>query len=236
MRPGPAARRDAAYGPRARSRPGRVDLDAARPRARLAAAAGASPGSAPGPSRCSRCTARAATTSCRPATSAYLKLVGRLQTGNPRARADEEEVRAFFAPYGSGPGWPARTRSPAAYATRRWRRPARQPRGTLRPRALGAGDELRVKSEGWTGSATRGGPGGPATCSSRRVARQELVGQRARAFGGRLGAGCGASSRRRRPTARVLPAEGLAASAGKNTGSVAFTSRAGGRGRGRGWP
>jgi 3-methyladenine DNA glycosylase/8-oxoguanine DNA glycosylase len=32
----------------------------------------------------------------------YLKLVGRLATGNPRARATEEEVRAFFAPY---EGW-----------------------------------------------------------------------------------------------------------------------------------
>lgn len=30
---------------------------------------------------------------------AWLKLVGRLQTGNPRARVTEEEVRAFFAPY-----------------------------------------------------------------------------------------------------------------------------------------
>ena len=29
-----------------------------------------------------------------------LKLVGRITTGNPRARATEEEVRAFFAPYG----------------------------------------------------------------------------------------------------------------------------------------
>jgi DNA-3-methyladenine glycosylase II len=29
----------------------------------------------------------------------YLKLVGRLQTGNPRARAEEPEVRAFFARY-----------------------------------------------------------------------------------------------------------------------------------------
>jgi len=28
-----------------------------------------------------------------------IKLVGRLQTGSPRARASEEEVRAFFAPY-----------------------------------------------------------------------------------------------------------------------------------------
>ena len=30
---------------------------------------------------------------------AYLKLIGRLHTGNPRARAEEAEVRAFFAPY-----------------------------------------------------------------------------------------------------------------------------------------
>jgi 3-methyladenine DNA glycosylase/8-oxoguanine DNA glycosylase len=30
---------------------------------------------------------------------AYLKLVGRLQTGDPRARVLEEDVRAFFAPY-----------------------------------------------------------------------------------------------------------------------------------------
>ncbi len=30
---------------------------------------------------------------------AFSKLVGRLRTGNPRARASEEDVRAFFAPY-----------------------------------------------------------------------------------------------------------------------------------------
>ncbi|MGI8428353.1 MAG: DNA-3-methyladenine glycosylase family protein [Solirubrobacteraceae bacterium] len=30
---------------------------------------------------------------------AYLKLVGRLHTGNPRARASEDEVSTFFAPY-----------------------------------------------------------------------------------------------------------------------------------------
>jgi 3-methyladenine DNA glycosylase/8-oxoguanine DNA glycosylase len=30
---------------------------------------------------------------------AYLKLVGRLQTGDPRARADETQVERFFAPY-----------------------------------------------------------------------------------------------------------------------------------------
>jgi 3-methyladenine DNA glycosylase/8-oxoguanine DNA glycosylase len=34
----------------------------------------------------------------------YLKLVGRLQTGDPHARADEAEVRALFAPYGEWQG------------------------------------------------------------------------------------------------------------------------------------
>jgi 3-methyladenine DNA glycosylase/8-oxoguanine DNA glycosylase len=30
----------------------------------------------------------------------YLRLVGRLLTGDPRAKASEDEVRALFAPYG----------------------------------------------------------------------------------------------------------------------------------------
>jgi 3-methyladenine DNA glycosylase/8-oxoguanine DNA glycosylase len=34
----------------------------------------------------------------------FLKLVGRLTTGNPKARADEEEVRGFFEPYGAWKG------------------------------------------------------------------------------------------------------------------------------------
>ncbi|HYM56718.1 MAG TPA: hypothetical protein VES79_02040 [Solirubrobacteraceae bacterium] len=34
----------------------------------------------------------------------FLKLIGRLSTGNPRARADEAEVRGFFAPYGRWQG------------------------------------------------------------------------------------------------------------------------------------
>jgi 3-methyladenine DNA glycosylase/8-oxoguanine DNA glycosylase len=34
----------------------------------------------------------------------YLKLVGRLQTGDPQARVEEPEVRAFFAPYGEWRG------------------------------------------------------------------------------------------------------------------------------------
>ncbi|MDW5597914.1 hypothetical protein VSS74_26405 [Conexibacter stalactiti] len=35
---------------------------------------------------------------------AYRKLVGRLLTGDPRARVDEEDVRSFFAPYGAWAG------------------------------------------------------------------------------------------------------------------------------------
>jgi 3-methyladenine DNA glycosylase/8-oxoguanine DNA glycosylase len=35
---------------------------------------------------------------------AYRKLVGRLLTGDPRARVDEQDVRAFFAPYGQWAG------------------------------------------------------------------------------------------------------------------------------------
>ena len=35
---------------------------------------------------------------------AYLKLVGRLRTGDPRARGSEEEVNEFFAPYGPWAG------------------------------------------------------------------------------------------------------------------------------------
>ena len=31
--------------------------------------------------------------------SAYRKLVGRLRTGDPRARVGEDEAQAFFAPY-----------------------------------------------------------------------------------------------------------------------------------------
>ena len=48
----------------------------------------------------------------------YLKLVGRITTGHPKARATEEEVREFFAPYGEWKGlagdvhrWPRRPRA-----------------------------------------------------------------------------------------------------------------------------
>ena len=74
----------------------------------------------------------------------FLKLIGRLSTGNPRARADEAEVRGFFAPYGRWqglageylrhaaarglirPGRPGRDRAPDRAGTR-WSAPAARP-------------------------------------------------------------------------------------------------------------
>ena len=73
----------------------------------------------------------------------FLKIVGRLVTGNPRARADEAEVRGFFEPYGEWKGLagvhlmhgaargliPARTfrdRAPRPAGTRWSAAPARQ--------------------------------------------------------------------------------------------------------------
>ena len=82
-----------------------VAARAARPaRPRPAAAARRCARSARGRSRCSRCTARAATTVVPAGDLGFLKLVGRLTTGNPKARADEAEVRGFFAPYGEWKG------------------------------------------------------------------------------------------------------------------------------------
>jgi DNA-3-methyladenine glycosylase II len=51
----------------------------------------------------------------------YLKLVGRLTTGNPKAVADEAEVRGFFAPYAPWPGLAAQylIRAPTTPAPRR---------------------------------------------------------------------------------------------------------------------
>ena len=86
---------------------------------------------------------------------AYRKLVGRLRAGgDPRARAEEDEVREFFAPYGEWAGWRARTRSPA-------RRGARG-----RSRAY-AGS--RVASCLPVRNASRS-VGGPSSCSSPRRA------------------------------------------------------------------
>lgn len=74
----------------------------------------------------------------------FLKLIGRLSTGNPRARADEAEVRGFFARYGRWqglagqylvhaagrglirPGPPSRGRAPGPAGTR-WSAPGARP-------------------------------------------------------------------------------------------------------------
>ena len=94
--------RDRAAPRRARGRAGPRRPARPRPRARLAAAA-RDPRHRRLDDRDARpSTARAATT-CVPAGDlGLLKLVGRIATGNPRARATEDEVRAFFAPY---EGW-----------------------------------------------------------------------------------------------------------------------------------
>ena len=58
----------------------------------------------------------------------YLKLVGRLTTGNPRARADEAEVRGFFEPYGAWKGLAGEyVRHAAARGLLGVSRPARAP-------------------------------------------------------------------------------------------------------------
>ena len=74
----------------------------------------------------------------------FIKLVGRLTTGNPKARADEAEVRGFFERYGewkglagtylimaAGAGLLTESPSPAARAPRpagtRWSAPLRPP-------------------------------------------------------------------------------------------------------------
>ncbi|MGI8779101.1 MAG: hypothetical protein ACR2L8_02825, partial [Solirubrobacteraceae bacterium] len=75
----------------------------------------------------------------------YLKLVGRVTTGDPRARVDEAAARAFFEPYGAwkglageylriaaargllpvSPGRASRGRAPVRRGTR-WSSPARR--------------------------------------------------------------------------------------------------------------
>jgi 3-methyladenine DNA glycosylase/8-oxoguanine DNA glycosylase len=53
---------------------------------------------------------------------AYLKLVGRLTTGDPRARCSEAEVEEFFAPYAPWAGlagaYALRAGSTGTYAAR----------------------------------------------------------------------------------------------------------------------
>jgi 3-methyladenine DNA glycosylase/8-oxoguanine DNA glycosylase len=54
----------------------------------------------------------------------YLKLIGRLSTGNPKAVADEAEVRGFFAAYAPYAGMAAQ------YLSRATSLPSRSPAGT----------------------------------------------------------------------------------------------------------
>ena len=60
----------------------------------------------------------------------FIKLVGRLTTGNPKARADEAEVRGFFERYGEWKGLagdvPVHGRRRRACSRRR-RHPRREP-------------------------------------------------------------------------------------------------------------
>jgi DNA-3-methyladenine glycosylase II len=68
----------------------------------------------------------------------YLKLVGRLRTGNPRARAEEPEVRAFFARYGEWQGLAGeylRRAAASGLITDRVPDPARPSRGRAPARA-----------------------------------------------------------------------------------------------------
>ncbi len=60
----------------------------------------------------------------------FLKIVGRLTTGHPKARADEAEVRGFFAPYGEWKGLAGEYLRAAAAAglTPAPRSPGRRPR------------------------------------------------------------------------------------------------------------
>jgi DNA-3-methyladenine glycosylase II len=62
----------------------------------------------------------------------FLKIVGRLVTGNPRARADEAEVRGFFERYGE---WKGLAGVHLMHAAARGLIPARLPRGRAPRRA-----------------------------------------------------------------------------------------------------
>jgi 3-methyladenine DNA glycosylase/8-oxoguanine DNA glycosylase len=61
----------------------------------------------------------------------FIKMVGRLQTGHPKARAEIPEVRAFFAPYGEWKGLAGeylRSAWPSGLVNSDRRRPGRSPR------------------------------------------------------------------------------------------------------------
>jgi DNA-3-methyladenine glycosylase II len=73
----------------------------------------------------------------------YLKLVGRLSTGHPKARADEAEVRGFFEPYGEWKGLAGTYLFLAAGA------------GLLTERPRGPGPAPRPAGTRWSAPTTR---------------------------------------------------------------------------------
>ena len=83
-----------------------------------------SPRSGRGRSRCSPCTGSGASTSCPRATSAISSSSGGCRPGNPKAIADEAEVRGFFAPYAPWAGLAA------SHLIRERSRPAPRPART----------------------------------------------------------------------------------------------------------
>ena len=100
----------------------------------------------------------------------YLKLVGRITTGNPRARADEAEVRAFFAPYGEWKGLAgeylrvaaARGLLPVSPVRARPRVEPLAGQELVRHRLLGVRpprEQLLLEHPVGVGAATRPGPG-----------------------------------------------------------------------------
>ena len=94
---GPGARPD--RGPRARSPRAACDLERSRPRGGLAAPARDPRASAPWTIEMLALHGQGRHDVLPAGDLGYLKLVGRLKTGDPNAVAAEEEVREMFAPY-----------------------------------------------------------------------------------------------------------------------------------------
>ena len=104
------------------------------------------PRSARGRSRWSPCTASGRYDVVPAGDLGFLKIVGRLITGHPKARADEAEVRGFFAPYGEWKGLAGEYLALRAAAARAHSSPdspgralARQELVGQRPRRVGGG-------------------------------------------------------------------------------------------------
>ena len=115
---------------------GRVDLRDRRPRARLAARCARCPGIGSWTVECLGLHGQGRFDQVPAGDLALRKLVGRLRTGDPLARAQEQEVREFFAPYAPWGGLAA------AYAMRLSRVcspcPGRNSLVIARPRGVGA--------------------------------------------------------------------------------------------------